>query len=312
MIALIGCLLVGFCCSSILADFARLAWVRYAVTFGVMFLMAWSLETKEVWKSFWRPQAPILASLLNLGLMPLLAWPMTLALSEDWGIGVIAAAATPCTLAAASVWTRRAGGNDITSLMTTVITNAVCFLVTPFWIWAFTARQTSGLSALDMISKLFLLVVLPMLLAQLSRGNRSVATWATNNKFKLSIIAQIGILVMVLVGAVQTMLNLHEAIDHNFWLQLIWLAMLMGALHFTVLFSGIWLSAKLGFPRSDQIAVGISGSQKTLLVGLTTSLEMGISVLPIVVFHTVQLIGDTPVADWFRKRTQTKEQADNR
>ncbi len=302
LVALITCLVLGFTFSSPLAEFAKQAWIRYVITFCVMFLMAWSLEIGQIWKSIKRPKAPVLASVINLVLMPLMAWPLAMLFGQDWGVGIVATAATPCTLAAASVWTRRARGNDVTSLMTTIITNATCFLVTPFWIWALTSREASGISAADMIGKLFLLVVFPMLLAQLSRSYRPLADWATAAKFKLGALAQVGILAMVLIGAVQTMLKLDEPIDFQFFAGLGLLGVAMSGLHFGTLFLGIGLAARLGCTPADQIAVGISGSQKTLLVGLTTSLEMGISVLPIVVFHTVQLIGDTPVADWFRRK----------
>ena len=47
---------------------------------------------------------------------------------------MIVAATAPCTLASAAVWTRRAGGNDAVAILVTFITNATCFLVTPFWL----------------------------------------------------------------------------------------------------------------------------------------------------------------------------------
>ena len=301
LIALIVCLLGGYLFAEPFKPLVDQKWVRYSITALVMFLMAWSMETRQVLQSIRRPKAPLLASFLNLVWMPLAAWPMTFLFSEDWSAGVIATAATPCTLAAASVWTRRAGGNDVTSMMTTVITNACCFVVTPIWIGLLSQRE-SAIPITEMILKLFLLVLFPMLLAQLTRIHAPTAKWTTENKTKLSMVAQVGILLMIVLGSVQMGLLMDEQPAEGFWLAIVLLSICMTALHFGTLFLGILLARWIGCEPSDQIAVGFSSSQKTLMVGLTASMEMGISVLPIVVFHTIQLIGDTPVADWFKRR----------
>ena len=49
------------------------------------------------------------------------------------------------------------------------------------------------------------------------------------------------------------------------------------------------------------IAVGISGSQKTLMVGLQVCLDLGITILPMVAFHVAQLLVDTLIADRMRQ-----------
>jgi sodium/bile acid cotransporter 7 len=59
-------------------------------------------------------------------------------------------------------------------------------------------------------------------------------------------------------------------------------------------------AAYLGFSREDRIAVGIAGSQKTLMVGLQMGLEIKLSILPIVVYHVGQLLLDTIIADRLR------------
>ena len=141
-----------------------------------------------------------------------------------------------------------------------------------------------------------------MVLAQLTRIMKPVGVWASANRTPLGVIAQLGILLMVLFGSIQMGLRLETHPDATFWGSAAVLVVAMGALHFSVLFLGIRLARLIGCEPSEQIAVGISGSQKSLMVGLTTCLEFQASVLPIVIFHTIQLIGDISVADWFRKR----------
>jgi sodium/bile acid cotransporter 7 len=64
---------------------------------------------------------------------------------------------------------------------------------------------------------------------------------------------------------------------------------------------GIALAAGLRLPREDRIAVGIAGSQKTLMVGLQVALACQLLILPMVVYHVGQLIVDTIIADRWRR-----------
>ena len=50
-----------------------------------------------------------------------------------------------------------------------------------------------------------------------------------------------------------------------------------------------------------------AGSQKTLMVGLSVATELQVSIVPIVIFHSAQLIFDTFVADRFAKSNDPVE-----
>ena len=74
---------------------------------------------------------------------------MRLQLAPDFSFGLMIAASAPSTMAAASVWTRRAKGNDAVSLLVTILTNGFCFLVTPAWLVLATA---AGIGAWVVVS----------------------------------------------------------------------------------------------------------------------------------------------------------------
>ena len=61
----------------------------------------------------------------------------------------------------------------------------------------------------------------------------------------------------------------------------------------------------LGMPRDQQFAVGFSGSQKTLMVGLSAAISMGLNIIPIVAYHAMQLLVDTVIADQLKKRNSS-------
>jgi sodium/bile acid cotransporter 7 len=206
LLALAIMMAAGFCGagSPQMAPLVRLAEsmaVRYGVVAIVLFLMALPLEARAMWRTLRRPGPPLLGVAMNSVALPLLAWLLVatvghLLLSRDMALGLLTAAATPCTLASAAVWTRRAGGNDAISIMVTVITNASCFLVTPFWLWQMTG-ESAQIDAPQMILKLALFVVLPMVLAQVTRFARVIGRWATQHTVALGVTAQVGVLIMI-------------------------------------------------------------------------------------------------------------------
>jgi sodium/bile acid cotransporter 7 len=253
-----------------------------------------------------RPWATLLAVAVTFGLLPLVAWGVSPLLSKQLAAGLLIAAVTPCTMASATVWTRKAGGNDSAATVVTVVTNLVCFLITPAWTYAMlgVAQQMSLQDFGVMVGKLLATVVLPVVAAQLLRLYGPMATWSTRNKLGLSIASQVCILFMVTIGAVhtgeqlsQTTLGADTAVQ---------LATMIGAVlfvHVASFWIGLGLARALGLAWGDQLAVGFAGSQKTLMVGMEMSIDIAASVLPMVTYHIGQLFIDTLLADWLKGRT---------
>jgi len=302
----LGCVLaLGFLWPEPFRVYADSSGVRNSIVASVLFVMALPLQTTVVWQTVRQPGPALLASSINMGLLPLLAWPMAGLLQGDLAVGTLVAATAPCTLASAAVWTRRAGGNDAAAILVTILTNATCFLVTPFWL-VLTTRQSAEIQLSEMISKLGLLVVLPMTLAQVLRLSPRIARWSTARKRQLSTLAQCGILSMVLIGAVNAEKNLAE----TNWREtvgvcdLISMILVTLALHVAVLAIGFSVARAARMSRPNCIAVAFSGSQKTLMVGLYVALRYfgGLTILPMVAYHVGQLIVDTLVADAIRSR----------
>ena len=188
LLALAGVLSLGFFCPSPFHAFSDSVAIRNSIVASVLFVMALPLQTTLVWQTLRRPGPALLGSAINMGLLPLLAWPLAGVLGGDLRIGILVAATAPCTLASAAVWTRRAGGNDAAAILVTILTNATCFLVTPFWLLIMT-RQAADLDVREMVAKLGFLVVLPMVAAQLLRLIPRIARWTTGKKRQLSSLA---------------------------------------------------------------------------------------------------------------------------
>ena len=217
LIALSGVLAVGFSGAGIFAPLADAPLLRRGIVSVVLFVMALPLGLSAVWRAIRYPAPALLAAGINFGLLPLVAWGLYLAvmvpigLNHQLAVGILIAAATPSTLASAAVWTRRAGGNDTVPVLVTLITNLSCFVVTPLWLVTMTGEQVGAVELGPMVVKLLCLIVLPMSAAQLCRLRAPVRDWAAAHKGTLGVVAQCGVLAMILVGSVRAGLSIRQA-----------------------------------------------------------------------------------------------------
>ena len=309
LLVLTATLVAGITWAPRLALFAESV-PRSAVIAAVLLAMALPLRIDTMWATLRRPGTALLAVAINLVLVPLLAYAASRLLIDELAVGMIIAAAVPCTLASAAVWTRLAGGNDAVSLLVTMITNLSCFLVTPAWVRLLAGRGDASVPFGEMMVKLLVLVVLPIIAAQLLRLIPAVGHWATANKSGLSVFAQIGILSIVFVGAVRCGQKLVELDDQlaTIWGQVALMLALVAVVHVAAWWFGYSLAAKLGMARAEQLAVAFAGSQKTLMVGLAVALEFGgLAVLPMLAYHVAQLLIGTVLADRCREAGQIKQ-----
>jgi sodium/bile acid cotransporter 7 len=270
---------------------------------AVTFVMALPLETGKLWRSIRRPGPAWLASAINSGVAPLLGFVAGGFLPTELGAGVILAAAVPCTLATAAVWTRRAGGNDAVAFLVTMITNLACFIVVPAWLWLLLDLQVE-IDYRRIVIGLFQLLVVPIVAAQILRQWLPLGRQATLHKRALSRIAQLGVLLMVLVGAVRCGEQLQATADRSVLSAGNLAAMILSviAIHLALVQIGISSARWVGFDREDAIAVAFSGSQKTLMVGSYLALAVSpLAIFPMVAYHAAQLIIDTLIADRWRR-----------
>jgi sodium/bile acid cotransporter 7 len=313
LLALVGVIFVGVGFSSSLSHFFEAlpgGWENLLI-WGMMFLMALSLDARAIGSALGRPAATLLAVAANYGVAPMLAWLLALALarvSQELALGLLIAAAVPTTITSAAVWTRRAGGNDAVALMVTLVTNLACFAVTPLLLWIMAGATVSDerFRPGPMMIRLALIVLAPLLLAQALRRLRVVADWAGRRKMPLGVVCQLGMLVMILTGVVQCGEKLRDigagGADWTAWAATIGSVM---AVHLGTLVLAQSVARSLGLSRADWIAVGFAGSQKTLLVGLGIAISYAdffgpLAALPMVVYHVGQLLVDTLIADRLR------------
>lgn len=243
-----------------------------------------------------------LALLVNAGVAPPLGWligrPLPPLLSE----GLIVAMSVPCTVAAAIVWTRRGGGNDAAAALTSMISNFSCFLVLPFWTGVLMGA-TVDIRPRELMIKLLCCIAVPMLVGQLLRLPRRIGGWADRHKRGLGLIAQWGVLLLALIGAIEAGNSMRVSEfrpSTTDWLMVIGMVIV---LHLILLAVARAAGRAAGLGPADALAVTIAGSHKSMAVGVGVALQFGsMTIFPLITYHFAQLLIDTAVVDRHRRR----------
>ena len=287
---------------------------RMVIVFSVMLAMGITLEARSMGRSIKQPTAILIAVGANILLVPLLVLPSQVWLSQELFGGLMVAALVPCTLASAAVWTRRGRGDDAIALMTTMVTNIACVVVIPVGLWLLERSgvlqlpHQAGVDPVSQLKRLVFIVVVPLGIAQFLRY-AGFAHWADQRKRGFSLVGQVGILLMVLIGASRIQMTLQQAEMvqtssyslASWWMTLVTLVT-ASSVHLLAFGIALRLAWAANLPPDQQIACGIGGSQKTLMVGLQIAIDCGVSILPMMLYHLVQLMLDTLIVQWWSGR----------
>jgi sodium/bile acid cotransporter 7 len=263
-----------------------------------LFLTAWGLESRSLYRALVRPGPALWALFVSYGALPALAWASGFLLPlPDLRVGLLLIASVPCTLASAVLWTRFGGGNEAVALLVVVLSTALSWLATTFWLTRTAATPVAPDTA-GMMHGLALVLILPVALGQLSRTVPSLVRAVARCRPVNDVIARLLICIIILkavVGLSGQRIGLTAG-------PCLAAAAVCAGTHLAALFLGLGGSRALGFPRPDGIAVAFAGSQKTLPVSLFLfevyyQEAYPLAVLPLIFYHVEQFILDTIVAE---------------
>jgi len=204
--------------------------------------------------------------------------------------GLILLTALPSTVQASIAFTSVAGGNVPAALCSASASNVLGVFLTPLIAGFLLSRHGIDLSA----RSVFVIVVqllLPFLAGQLLRP--WIGELIMRHARVLKSVDYGSILLIVYSafshGVVNGIWHLIEAT------QLLQLALVDAALLATVIAILTFASRQLGFSRPDQITIVFCGSKKSLASGLPIATllfagQVGLVIIPVIVFHQIQLM----------------------
>lgn len=220
-------------------------------------------------------------------------------------LGIFFLAALPSTVSSSVVMVSIARGNIPAAIFNASISSLIGVVVTPIWVGLFIASATGNFDILDIVIKLIFQVLLPVIIG-ISLNSRLGAI-AEKYKKQLKYFDQAIILTIIYTSFCKSFSE-HLFEDLSV-IELAGLAAGMMVLFFAVFFCVGLLSRLFRFSDEDRITVLFCGSKKSLVHGTVMSKVLfqhstitGIILLPLMLYHALQLIAASVIAKSMARR----------
>jgi len=242
----------------------------------------------------------VLFPLLGLAMKPLAGW----ALTPELFISVLFLCALPSTVQSSIAFTSIAGGNVPAAVCAASLSSILGVFLTPLLMTVLAGSQGGMANPLHAVGAIMLQLLVPFVLGHLLRP--WIGGWIEKRRGLLRYTDQ-GTVLLVVYAA------FGESVSEGLWSKTPSLSLLAAALVAIVLLAiampGItWLARRLGFNRADQITIMFCGSKKSLATGVPIAKvlfaggSLGAIVLPIMIYHQIQLIVCSMVAQRYAKQ----------
>jgi sodium/bile acid cotransporter 7 len=276
---------------------------------GALFFLHGAKLSKEAVISgltHWRLHLLVLAStFVGFPLLGLLLKPLALTLlTPDLYLGILFLCALPSTVQSSIALTAMARGNVPAAICSASASNFLGIFLTPVLVGMLVIHGAAGKSSLDSILAIVMQLLLPFVAGQLLR--RWIGTWVDRNKPMLKFVDQGSILLVVYTA-------FSDAVSQGLWqklpvsllFSLVVVSCVLLALALTLT---TFASRRLGFNKEDEIAIVFCGSKKSLASGvpmakvLFATSSLGMIILPLMLFHQIQLMVCAVLAQRFARR----------
>jgi len=280
------------------------------VAVGLLFFLHGAKLSREAviaGATHWRLHLLVLAStfvmfpVLGLLLKPVLAPLVT----PDLYLGVLVLCCLPATVQSAIAFTSMARGNIPAAVCSASASTMLGIFVTPVLVSLVAVPQGNGGGiSFDSIGRIMLQLMVPFIAGQLLRP--WIGGWVKKRAAVLKFVDQGSILLVVYTA-------FSAAVVEGLWQQMPVTALLgVLAVCAVILAAALvlttWTSRKLGFSKEDEITIVFCGSKKSLASGipmakvLFASSAVGAIVLPLMLFHQMQLMVCAVLAQRYARR----------
>ena len=240
--------------------------------------------------------------LLGLALKPVLM-PMV---GPELYAGFLYVCVLPATVQSAIAFTSLARGNIPAAICSAAASSLVGIFITPVLVALLMGVHSDGSSTIEAIRKISIQLLLPFIAGQIAR--RWIGDWVNRNKSWLKNVDQGSILLVVYTA-------FSSAVIGGLWQQVPPLKLLGVMFGCSLLLALALLIAHLlgkwlGFNLEDRITILFCGSKKSLATGvpmaqvLFAGSSIGVLILPLMLFHQIQLMVCAVLAQRYAKRPE--------
>ncbi|KEO72556.1 bile acid:sodium symporter family protein [Anditalea andensis] len=217
-------------------------------------------------------------------------------------IGVFYLAALPSTVSSSVVMVSIAGGNMPAAIFNASISSLIGILITPLWMGVFMDVADAGIDLTSTVIKLGIQILLPVTLGFLF--HKKLGDLVAKNQKKLKNFDQAIILLIVFTAFAESFAK--DMFQGNSLADFIYMSAAMAGL-FILIMGIMWgISKWMGFVQADTITVLFCGSKKSLVQGAVMGkvlfpdpLIFGIVLLPLMIYHSLQLLMGSAIAERF-------------
>jgi sodium/bile acid cotransporter 7 len=260
----------------------------------------------------WRLHGLVLLS--TFVLFPLLGemvqWVPASILTPSLAMGVLYLCCLPSTVQSSIAFTSIARGNVPAAICSASLSNLVGVVATPLMVGLLLQAKGGGVS-FQAVENIILQILVPFAIGQILHGR--LGEWAKRRKPILGIVDR-GSILMVVFGA------FSEAMTHHLWQQLPLSSLaVMLLVNLVLLGSVLFITAKVGewahLSLPDRITLLFCGSKKSLASGVPMAnilfppAMVGAIVLPVMLFHQIQLLACAVLARRYAKLSENGPQA---
>lgn len=216
----------------------------------------------------------------------------------------------PSTVQSSIAFTSVAKGNVAAAVCSASFSNLIGMFITPILVSIFIFGQSKhNYDPTSSIIEITLLLLVPFVLGQVLRPY----VFPLMQKMpKIVKVFDQGSILMVVYGA------FSGAVVAGLWHQvslstLIYLTLACSILLTVIMLLALYVPKWLGFSKADQISIFFCGSKKTLASGvpmaqiLFIGQPLGMIVLPIMIFHQIQLMVCGVIANYWSKQKHSEE-----
>ncbi len=234
----------------------------------------------------------------------LFVWWHPLMLSTEIYTGFMYLCILPATVQSSIALTSLAGGNVAAAVCSASASSLLGVFISPLLVGLLMNVHSDAAGGhLEQIGRIMLQLLVPFVLGHLSR--RWIAGWVERHRGLIGKTDQASILLVVYSA-------FSEAVVNGIWhrvgaMTLVWIVVGSLGLLFVVLAVNLAAARLFGFKRADEITILFCGSKKSLANGvpmaniLFPSAAVGIIVLPLMIFHQVQLMVCSMLAQRYKK-----------
>ena len=211
---------------------------------------------------------------------------------EDLCMGMLYVCMLPSTVQSSIAFTSMAGGNVAAAICSASVSSLLGVFLTPLLVGLVWSRGGEGGVDFSTFLNICYIILVPFVAGQVAQ--RWIGKWVVTHRNITSWTDHSTIWLVIYTAFSHAMIN---GVWKNLpWLSLVEVLVFCGILLAAALWLTAFLSRKLHFSREDRIAIIFCGSKKSLATGIPmmnvifAGAPIGLLVIPIMVFHQLQLM----------------------